>query len=54
MQAVSKLIKIKNNNKPSTEYIEEELSRQNITPLRWAIVAVDDKFYTVSVADLIK
>ena len=52
MQVVSKLVKIKNNRMPSTEYIEQELTKLNISPLRWAIVHVSDKMYTVSVAEL--
>ena len=54
MQVISKLIKIKNNNNPSTEYIEQELKKRNINPLRWAVVKVDFDYYTVSVADLTK
>lgn len=52
MQIVSELIDIPNNGNPSTEYIEKELTKRNIKPLRWAVVNVDDKMYTVSVANL--
>lgn len=52
MQVESILIEIPNNNNPSTEYIEKELIKLNINPLRWAIVNVSDKIYTVSVANL--
>ena len=52
MQIVSELIDIPNNGRPSTEYIEKELTIRNIKPLRWAVVHVDDKMYTVSVANL--
>lgn len=52
MHVVSELIKIPNNGNPSTEYIEKELTKRNINPLRWAVVHVDDKMYTVSVANL--
>lgn len=52
MQVVSELIEIPNNNAPTTEYIELELTKRNINPLRWAIVNVSDKIYTVSVANL--
>lgn len=52
MQVISELVKIPNNNAPSVEYIEGELTKLNINPLRWAIVHVDDKMYTVSVANL--
>ena len=54
MQVVSKLVEIPNNNDPSVEYIEKYLIELNINPLRWAIVGVDDKMYTVSVADLME
>lgn len=52
MQVVSELIQIPNTGKPSVEYIEGELIKRNINPLRWAVVHVDDKMYTVSVANL--
>ena len=52
MQVESLLVEIPNNNNPSTEYIESELTKLNINPLRWAVVHVSDKIYTVSVANL--
>ena len=52
MQVVSELVEIKNNGQVSTEYIEKELTKLNINPLRWAIVDVSDKMYKVSVANL--
>ena len=52
MQVESILVEIPNNNNPSTEYIEKELTKLNINPLRWAVVYVDDKIYRVSVANL--
>jgi hypothetical protein len=52
MQVLSEIIEIPNNGKPSVEYIESELTKRNITPLRWAVVHVSDKMYTVSVANL--
>lgn len=52
MQVESILIEIPNNNKPTVEYIESELTKLNINPLRWAIVDVSDKIYRVSVANL--
>ncbi len=52
MQIISELIEIPNNGTPSTEYIESELTKRNINPLRWAVVHVSDKMYTVSVANL--
>lgn len=52
MQVVSELVEIPNNQAPTTEYIEGELTKRNINPLRWAVVHVSDKIYTVSVANL--
>ena len=52
MQVESIVVEIPNNGKPSTEYIENELTKLNITPLRWAVVFVSDKIYKVSVANL--
>lgn len=52
MHVVSEIIEIENNNAPTVEYIESELTKRNINPLRWAIVHVGDKIYTVSVANL--
>lgn len=52
MQVISEIVEIANNNSPTVEYIEAELTKRNINPLRWAIVHVDDKMYTVSVANL--
>ena len=52
MKATSELIHIKNNGNPTVEYIETELKKQNINPLRWSVVHVDDKMYTVSVSSL--
>ncbi len=53
MQAKSLLIKIPKTGYPTTEYIEEEIKKQNINPLRWAVVEVSDKFYTISVTNLV-
>ena len=52
MQVISKLVKIPKAETPSTEYIESELRKLNIHPLRWAVVSVGNKAYSVSVADL--
>ena len=52
MQVVSEIIEIPNNNAPTVEYIESELTKRNINPLRWAIVHVSDRMYTVRVANL--
>lgn len=52
MRVVSELVEIKNNGNPTTEYIEQELTKLNINPLRWAVVDVSDTMYKVSVANL--
>ena len=52
MQVVSELVEIENNGQVTTEYIEQELTKLNINPLRWAIVYVGDKIIRVSVANL--
>jgi hypothetical protein len=52
MQVVSEIVEIENIGQPTTEYIEKELTKRNINPLRWAIVDVSDKIYKVSVANL--
>ena len=52
MKATSELIYIKNIGEPSVDYIETELKKLSINPLRWSIVHVDDKMFTVSVSNL--
>ena len=52
MRVVSSLVEIEKNGEPTTEYIEKELTKLNLNPLRWAIVDVGDKMYKVSVANL--
>ena len=52
MQIESILIEIPNNGFVTSDYIELELTKRNIRPLRWAVVNVSDKIYTVSVANL--
>ena len=52
MQAESLLIEIPKNGIPTTEYIEAELIKRNINPLRWAIVHVSDTMFMVSVTNL--
>ncbi|MCQ2754749.1 MAG: hypothetical protein MJ231_06850 [bacterium] len=54
MQAISEVVNIKNNNNPTVEYIENELKTRGIEPLRWAVVAVSEEFYTISVAKLVE
>ena len=52
MQVESIIVEIPNNGNQKTEYFESELTKRNINPLRWAVVNVSDKIYTVSVANL--
>ena len=52
MQANSLTLEIPNNGNPTTEYIEGELIKCNINPLRWSVVNVSDTMYTISVTDL--
>ena len=54
MQVISKLVEIKNIGRPTTEYIEQELTKLNITSLRWFIADVSDTMYKVSVAQLVE
>lgn len=48
MQIVSEIIHIKNNGNPTTEYIESELIKNGITPLRWAIVEISKEYFTIN------
>lgn len=50
MSIVSEILEIKNNNNPSTEYVECELKKRGIEPLRWAIVKISKDFFTINVA----
>ena len=50
MKAISKIIRIPNISDVTTEYVENELAKANITPLRWAIVGVDSEYLMLSVA----
>jgi hypothetical protein len=54
MQAESLIIEITKKRFLTTEYIEDELKKRNINPLRWAVVHVSDNMYTVSVTNLKK
>lgn len=53
MQIDSKILEFKNTGEFSTEYIESLLKQQNINPLRWAIVDVNDLKFKISVTSLI-
>jgi hypothetical protein len=50
MQIVSEIIEIEKTDNPTTEYIESELKKRGITPLRWAIVKISEDNYTISCA----
>ena len=52
MKVNSETVEIPNNGVITTEYVEKELTKLNITPLRWAIISVSDTIITVSVANL--
>lgn len=47
---LSDCVKIKNIKNLSTDYVESELKKQGIVPLRWAITDVDDVTLTISLA----
>jgi len=48
MEIVSEIINIKNNGNPDSEYIENELKKLGISPLRWAIVKISKDFFTIN------
>ena len=50
MSIVSEILEIENNNNPSTEYVECELKKRGIEPLRWAIVKISKDFFIFFVA----
>ena len=50
MSIISKIVKIEVDSDLSDDYIETELLKMGINPLRWAIVKVDNKSLTISVA----
>lgn len=50
MQITSTIVDIPKTDNPSTEYIESELKKLNIVPLRWAIVDINEKNFTINCA----
>ena len=54
MRVESQIVKIPKLNNISVEKVEQELIKLNRTALRWAIVHVDDKIFTISVANLME
>lgn len=50
-EVISKTIKIKSDKlPPEVEFIEQEIIKSGLEPLRWAIVDVKDKELTLSVS----
>lgn len=47
---VSKLLEIERVEALSTEYIEQELKKRSVEPIRWAIVEVREKTLVLSLA----
>ena len=57
MKVISQIVNIPKDNigtTITTEFIENKLTKLNISPIRWAIISVSDTIITVSVAKLIK
>lgn len=50
MQIESKIIEIENTKDFSVEYVESQLQQRNIEPLRWAIVDINEKTFSINVA----
>lgn len=50
MKIESDIIKIPYTKNISTEYVEQELKKLGIVPLRWAVVDIKDNSLAVSVA----
>ncbi len=46
----TELVKIPKTNDVSTEYVENELLKREIDPIRWAIVEVESENFVVSVS----
>ena len=45
MQIVSEIINIPIIASPTVEYVEQELKKKGVCPLRWAIVKISANFY---------
>lgn len=50
MEIISKLVEIEAQAPFDNEFIEAKLTQMGITPLRWAIVAVNGNTLTISLA----
>ncbi|MBQ4123170.1 hypothetical protein IJD44_05555 [bacterium] len=46
----TKEVKVKITSNLTSEYIENELKKQNLDVLRWAIVNTDDCYYYINIA----
>ena len=53
MKIVSENIQLKNINTFTTEYIESELRKMNMDPVRWAVIDVNENFFTLCVSHVI-
>ena len=49
---ITKEVKVKKTENISSEYIEFHLKQMGLNVLRWAIVKVDEEFYTLTLAVL--
>ena len=50
MQVITKTIDINNTGDLSTQYIENELNKMGINPIRWAIVKISKYTFTIDIA----
>ena len=50
MQIVSEILDIPNCGEPTAEYVENELAKKGIVPLRWAIVKISKDNFTINCA----
>ena len=50
MEIISEIVNVKNNGEATTEYIENELKKLGLNPLRWAIVKISKDFFTINIA----
>ena len=50
MQIETTIIELENTKNFSVEYVESQLQQRNIEPLRWAIVDINEKTFSVNVA----
>ncbi len=53
MKIISENIQLKNINTFTTEYIEEELKKMNLDIVRWAVIDINEKIFTLCVSHVI-